>query len=458
MTYTDEMVVSTRCLHGTCKDCRERLTGKPCYYCRDPSGGVTFESIPHGDYREFILNEGRRPAVQPFDVLFGSKHRHTYEMVREMLRTKWSSVNYPFSRVCRVCTLTQQYPEVDITLLGLFYACSTITKTTVLDAMTSLCMLYGLQVSAKVSPKDVYFHFFLNHCATKRAVAESDQTGVSDFVTKVMHALTYDVPEIDAMANFISILPSDAYGQCKCNSAQKSLATISGRSNVTTEVKQEEEDDDGMCPFVPDGHESMNERVGWDNSYKWSHGKKPDEKDKDSNDETKVDCLSIFSDCTICNMLMDYRAYPDLNDMDELIQMRRKYMNVETAVTVVCTERQRTNKKFIDNMIKHYTNPQCKLNKLRFIYFYSLVKQPSSLMSGSAALHLFNELFCSKHSYLCPTYHLACFSDCLIKADSSQLKKTKRDTIQKWATKVIRRHTHTAMRMTGVRGGSIKGK
>ena len=438
--------MSTRCFHGTCTDCRKRLEGKPCYYCRDPPQGAEFKRLPSEDYHNIVLNENR-PEVRAFDILFGSKHRCTYEVIRDMLRTKWSSVaDNDFSKVCRVCMLKQRHPEVDITLLALFYACSTITQTTILDAMTSLCMLYGLRVCAKVAPKDVFFHFFLNHCTTERAADEDDQSEVSDFVIKVMHALTNDVPEIDTMASFISILPSDALAQCKCNAAQKSLETISGKRLTTPE----KEEDCGISPFVPEGYESKGDRVGWDNTYKWSSSRESrDNRDDgpDDEDATRVNCLGIFTDCSICDMMMDREAYPDLKDMDERVEARRKYMHVETAVTVVCTEKRRTD--ILTDMIRHYTNSQCELNRLKFIFFYSLIKQPSSLTSGPAALHLFNELFSSKLSYLCPTYHLACFSDCIVGADSSQFKKTKRESIQRWTAKIIRRHA-------GARGSSIR--
>lgn len=439
LSETDEFVVCTRCFHGACKKCRDRLHGSPCYYCRNPSNGVSFECMTE-DYVDFVINEDRS-SVHPFDVLLTSKYKRSYEIFRDMIHKKWSSVSeYTFEKVCLVCTLTQKYPEIDITLFSLFYSCSTITRTTIMDILTCLSMVYGIRACSDVSPKDVYFHFFLNHCSTGRSTSEDDQSGVCDFVTSVMHALIYDVPEVDSVANFINILPSDAYLQCKCNSAQTALATIYGKLEDTASCDSGV--DDGMHPFEPEGQFSSEERICWDNSYKWSTLTK--EKDDCDVDESKVDCLSVFSDCRICNRMMDHSAFHGLNEIDGLIQTRRKHMNIDTAVTVVCVERKHTDKSFITDMINHYTDTQCQLNRLKFIYFYSLVKQPSSLMNGTATQHLYKELFGNKQSYLCPIYHLACFSDCIVKADSSQLKKTKRDSIQKWASKVIRRHIQTA--------------
>ena len=418
---------------------------KPCcYYCRGPVNKI--QTISVEAYQSFVTNEGL-PDVHPFEVLFGLKYRRLYELFRDSLNAKWTKVvDHSFNKVCRVCTLLFKNRWVDVTLLSLFYACSIITRTSVLDAMTCLGMLFGLRSVAQISPKDVYFHFFLNHCSTGRAVGETDHSGVSDFVTSIMHALTYDVPEIDAMASFINTMAADGSNNCGCNEAQVALSTISGKfervstTNRKEEEEEEEEDDDGMSPFVPEEHTSVLEKIGWDNSYKWVKKDASSDKEEEEKEEASVDCLSVFSDCRVCDSMMDYTAYNDLKEMDDQIQLQRKFLNVETAVSVVCAKKNKTDQTFVANMTKHYTSRQCELNRLKFIHFYSLVKQPSSLKSGPAALHLFRELFGSKRSYLCPTYHLACFSDCIVNADSSQMKKTKRETIQRWATKIFQRH------------------
>lgn len=417
-----------------------KLKDKPCYYCRGPINEIQTVSVE--TYESFITNENL-PDVHPFEVLFGSKYRRLYELFRYFLNAKWTKVaDNSFSKVCQVCTLLHKHQGVDTTLLSLFYACSTITRTSVLDAMTCLGVLFGLRSVAKISPKDVYFHFFLNHCSTGRAVGEKDHSGVSDFVTSIMHALTYDIPEIDAIASFINTMAADGSDKCGCNEAQAALLIVNRK--VERADTNEEEDADGMSPFVPEERAFVSKKIGWDNSYKWVAKKdasqEGEEEEKGEKREALVDCLSVFSDCRVCDSMMDYSAYTDLKEMDDLIQLHRKYMNVETAVSVVCTEKNKTDQTFVAHMTKHYTSHQCELNRLKFIHFYSLVKQPSSLKSSPAALHLFNELFRSKRSYLCPTYHLACLSDCIVKADSSQMKKTKRESIQRWANKVFQQH------------------
>lgn len=434
LNKTDTISMSSRCLHGTCKDCSEKLRNKSCYYCRDTPNPKRID-LNASIYEAFIVNESPT-QIEPFDVLFGTKYRETYNTIKKVISSKWNAVStHTFSTVCGVCLLSHAVPEVDLTLLTLFYSCSPITQTTVMDAMVCTAMLYGLRRSINViTPIGVYFHFFLNHCTAVRGVNEEDQSHVCDFVTKIMHALVYDVPEVDALSNFINTNPSDATSRCPCNTAQKSLDAISGKSELG-----DDKEDEGGAPFVPDGiARKLREPVVWANSYKW---KQIDSgvNNVDTIDDSTVNFFSVFSDCVICNEMMDSECHARLRDLDRAICFKRNFMNVATAVSVVC---QSEGKTYTANMIKHYTDPGCELNRLKFIHFYSLVKQPHSLMGKSAApAHLLSELFSSKRSHVCPTYHLACFSYQIISADDSQLKKTKRDSIQKWAHKIIKRHT-----------------
>jgi hypothetical protein len=440
---TEIVSVSTRCLHGTCKDCAQKLSDKPCYYCRDPTGAARVE-LNSDDYEAFLAADGP-PRVDPFDVLFTAKYRATYETFRTIISGRWeAAATHTFSSVCGPCLLSQSAPEVDTTLLTLFYACSPITRTTVLDAMTCLSMLYGLRRCTNLlTPIGTYFHFFMNHCTTVRGVAEDDQSAVCDFVTKIMHALVYDVPEVDALSNFITTnLTSEACATCPCNESQRALDTISGRNDGTStsssSSSKDVDDEEGLFPFVPDdAGGQLNEPVIWANSYKWSPqgGKEEDE----AEDDAAVNFFSAFTDCPICDEMMDNAANERLRDMDRDITFKRKFMNVATAVSVVCSPMGKT---YTDSMIKHYTEPACELNRLKFIHFYSLVKQPHSLTGNSGApAHLLSEIFSSKLSHVCPTYHLACFSHQIVSADESQLKKTKRDSIQKWSHKILKRHT-----------------
>lgn len=441
---TNVFSVSTRCLHGACKDCIVKLSHASCHICRDPHGATRID-INATDY-DALLGVDEAPRIEPFDVLFSDKYKATYEAFKNIISSKWeNSANYTFSSVCGVCILLSQ-SKVDITLLTLFYACAPITRTTVLDAMTCMSMLYGLRkCNTFLTPIGTFFHFFMNHCTTPRGILDGDQSDISDFVTKIMHALVYDVPEVDALSNFITtVLTSEAIVDCPCNEAQLALETVCGRR------QEDEEDNDGQLPFVPDeADEQLTAPVVWANSYKWEKcsTNKKDIRGEGDEDISSVNYFTAFTDCSVCNEMMNYALHDRLKDMDRQIQFNRKCMNVATAISVVCDSFKR--KADIEDMINHYTDPICELNRHKFIHFYSLVKQPHSLIGKSGVpTHLLSELFSSKRSHVCPTFHLACFSHKLISADESQLKKTKRDSIQKWAHKIIRRHRQTVVRIT----------
>ena len=416
---TSHILISENCFHGACKDCIKKIEGQPCYYCRGEVGKT--QSIFIEDYKTFVIND-TLPDVQPFEVLFGSKLKRVYEIFRDSLIGKWClAPDLTYKKVCEVCILFYKHQEVDTALLTLFYACATITRTSILDAMTCLGLLFGFRNVSAISPKDVYFHFFLNHCITARGEDEDDQSNISDFVTFIMHSLIYDVPEIDETASFISTMPVHCGGGC--NTSRFSF------SNINNLVDKKDEDE-GMSPFIPEEHNWILEKVGWDNSYKWKPINEKDEKET-------INCLGVLSNCPVCVSMMDYSAYPDLMKIDGVIQQFSKFKNIETAVVLACKGK----KTQTAQMVNHYTNQQCKLNTLRFIHIYSLVKQPSSFKSGPTALYLLNEIFKNKRAYVCPIYHLACFSDRLVKADSSQMKKTKRDSIQRWAVKIFLQHS-----------------
>ena len=382
-------------------------------------------------YGLFLSEKG--PAVRGadhFEILLGEKYKDTYETFKKIIFGKWSAAaTHTYSPTCGPCMLAKSAPEVDPTLLTLFYACAPVTRKTVLDAMVCLSMLYGLRRCCNlVSPLGVYFHFFMHHCATSRGAGEEDQSEVCDFVTRVMHSFVYDVPEVDAMALFINTnLTTESTTACTCNEAQKALDAISGRREV--------EEETAYGPFMPDFSQQHPGApvAGWANSYKWGGGS---EDGSTADDDSVVDFFSIFTDCRICDEMVDYRSHERLRSEDKAIALNREFMNVSTAVSVAC---QPSGRDYTDWMIRHYTDAACGLNRLKFINFYSLVKQPQSLKSGAAS-HLLSELFSSKRSYLCPVYHLACLSHRILSAEESLQKKTKKESVQKWAHKVLKRH------------------
>lgn len=448
---TDTVMMSLNCHHVVCIKCFQKLSSKPCSFCRGPLGKCV--QIPVQTYESFVRSkeDGKdRAAAEPFDVLFTSAHRVDYLMTRSMIEMKWSCMtDYTHTDVCSVCLLQHAREDIDITLLNLYYACATITRKTVLDAMTCLHLIYGWRSCKHLSPKDVFFHFFINHCNTKSGFSEEEHySTTADFVCNILHALIYDIVEIDSIASFINLINTDSQSKCPCNTAQRVLPNVRGNggNKRTVYIEEMEECDDG--PFVPaDIMQQSKDFLRWDNAYKWNRADPPPdpvvetEEQKDEQATLMVNCLQIYSDCETCNDMMDHTKYVSIHSLDESVQSNKGFMNTATSVHVECKKRGYSRTQ-TETLMKHYSDPICELNRKKFINFHSLVKQPSSLTNRVAVTHLYNELFASKRSYMCPFYHLAALCDRIVKSDKSQFKKTKRDSIQRWATKTIGRHAH----------------
>ena len=421
-----------------------------------------------------ILSRSTDPPISAFDVLFSGRVRGAYETAREIIAKKWTNrQDYQHTEVCSVCLLRAKAPSVDITLLNLFYSCSTLTQNLILDAITCLHFLYGWNACQDISPKDVYFHFFLHHCDTKKSSTDFHHKAyISDFVCKMLHSIVFDFPEIDELANFVTTIANEAYAGCVCNTSKQVLSTIQeggedalregggaakfGRNARDGGVDDDEDDDDDGGLFVPAdiADTATTTRVRWENSYKWDYTPpvQPDPKQpKDGADDDvtplAVNCLRAFHNCKVCNAMMCLEKHEKLSEIAGLVSKYRESTNVSTAVVKACRVMRMTAEE-TEDMRAHYESPECEFNRLKFIHFYSLVKQPSSLMNPVAAQHLFLELFSTKKSYLCPTYHLACLCDTVAREDKSNLKSTKRHTIQKWSQKMMDRHRpeYTAMR------------
>lgn len=447
----EEFAVNTNCFHGTCADCDGKLKDC-CPFCRGPRSEV-YVTVPAEAYETIF---GKDVEVAAFDALFTDVHRAAYEAVREILAERWTkTTGYEYSPLCGVCMLRDRIPEVDVTLINLFFACSTITQTTVLDAMTVLCLVFGIQSCSGIAPKDVYFHFFINHCDTKRSHHEDEgDTRVADFTCQMLHSLVYDFPEIDAVSDFTTALMTEAYCGCTCNSSKRVLKSMK-ENDPTSSRRGPVPDDDDL--FIPDEVASANKEIRqrWDNGFKWTHSLPATEgtEDEAAADGTMaVDCLAVYSKCGVCNDMMSCEHRARLTDVDAAVEEYTRYTNVATAVKKACVRLQYPPDR-VEEMTAHYTSPACELNRLKFIHFYSLVKQPSSLRNPVAAQHLFTELFTSKRAHVCPTYHLASVCDRIIKLDTSQLKRTKRVAIQKWVNKILERHRHNYAAIRKRKGG-----
>ena len=440
------VAVFANCLHYICSNCNKRFTDHRCATCRIPFGSVT--ECPAEVYAE-LKEEGS--DITSFEVLFSSSVKPLYEMTRDLLVAKWTQKrDYNHSDVCGVCMLRQRHPQVDITLLNLFFACATLTQNTILDAMVCLYILYGRNSCINLSPKDVYFHFFVNHCDTKKGVFDSSSHAyVADFVCKTQHSIIYDSSEVDALAAFISMITTETNLGCECNGSKHVLKTIQDDGKGEGNKNDEEDYDCGL--FVPDQSSDLNVcTVKWDNSYKWSYEaayvdpedpfapKARNDVDGEAN-PLAINCLKVFSKCSVCTDMMCVENNEMLNNVDGLVAKYTDFTNVTTAVQMACREMNLSSQR-TESMTAHYTSPECELNRLRYIHFYSLVKQPAALMNKIITHHLFMELFSSKKAYLCPTYHLACICQRVSTLDKSSLKRTKRDSINKWANKILDRH------------------
>lgn len=449
--------VFSNCCHFVCKTCASSPNmGALCPVCRGEMGKTL--DYP-ADVFSTLTSDGSSEFT-PFDVLFSLRCKDLYEMTRNILVLKWTEKKeFTYTDVCGVCLLKQRRPEVNITLLNLFYACATITRNTVLDAMTCLLILFGRGACLSLSPKDVYFHFFLNHCDTKKGAFDCPtHTPVADFVCRTHHSMIYDIPEVDSLAHFITTIHVESFIACECNESQHVLKIMHEGEGGTGSHNSSDPDECGL--FIPTVSETdlvtNNNTVGWGNGYKWTF-EVPDvecgcEDGEDEVQHMSVDCLKVFSNCRVCTDMMEVNSNRRLTDVNRLVTQYCEFTNVPTAVHMACTELNFPSKE-IDDMTAHYTSPTCELNRRRHIHFYSLVKQPSALMNPVSTQHLFSELFSCKRSYLCPTYHLACICDKISDLDKSSLKRTKRDTINKWAKKILERHrpTHRTSKYKRVR-------
>jgi len=449
-----DMMMSPNCLHVTCLTCHKQLKDKPCSYCRGDLGVCI--KVSAKDYHCFNPTDDEAtpdlPSPTAFEILFTPEYKVMYLLFKSILKTKWTSkTDYNYNPVCQVCMMQHSYPDVNIALLNLFYACATITQDVILDALTCLNMMYGWRRCCnRIAPKDVFFHFFINHCGTAKLPGHMNGfSDTADFVNQMLHSVVYDCPEIDNISNFITNIIENGGGkQCPCNTAHNNLVSIQTQPCTTGAG----DDEDDYEPFVPDSVLSAaKDKVRWNNDYKWSDTEATDEcvDEKSAGDDDDeagkprtlaVDCLRVYLNCDVCTSMMDVNQYAGILNLDTRVQAGFQSKNISTSVYVICQE-EGYDQKRTDTMLVHYTNPLCKMNRVKFINFFSLVKQPESLTSNEIVEYLFKELFHSKQSYVCPNYHLACICDKVVNIDSSEFKKTKRNQILRWSARVIQKHT-----------------
>lgn len=444
---TEDVVVPLTCYHALCPECYKRLKTRPCSFCRAEDALSSALQMPFRTYQRLFVDGSADLAVTSFDALLSESVKEDYMVVREVLDRKWRAVaDYAHSDICAVCMSAVKH-GLDLSLFDLYYACATVTRATVLDCLTSMYLRFGRAVCKDISPRDAVFHFFHNHCDIAGGGSE-DFSATADFVSRTHHALLYDMAEVDDISNFINLLGDTS--TCGCNTVMDVINTV--RGGTTTQGE-------GSCtgPYVPtEIMRDVRASEGRINtSYRWVKGNEEDTRQQTTTTPTMViDCLQIYSDCEICDRMMDPEYTGDLLALDTAVVSSKGSRNITTAVHLVSAAR-KYDREATGALLRHYTDPMCGLNMTRFISFHSLVKHSSSLRNSDFVAHLYEELFPSRRSPVCPVYHLAVICDKVVKADKSQLKKTKRDYINKWASRVIARHG--TMRMKG-RSGSVMGK
>ncbi|KAK3757042.1 hypothetical protein RRG08_062911 [Elysia crispata] len=442
------------CLHYMCVECCEKHLDPLCPLCKEPKGSKGVMIYPSEVVAQMPINTHDALKSSAFEVLFSSNVKDVYRMIRDILVRRWSSITqYDHSPVCGVCILRQKYPDVDITLLNLFFASATITRTSILDAMVCLYLLYGKNPCLSLSPNDVFFHFFLNHCDTGRGALDINYSWsrVADFVCLIHHSLVYDISEVKEIATFIGMM-SECKLSCDCNDSKHVLSNIQDRDQDSKQQydKNEAEDNNDVGLFIPDENRAyVASTITWDNAYKWDYiptdnddgGDKLDG-DGDEAQHLSLNCLKIFSDCKVCTDMMCVKNTALIKKVDDLVTKFAVNTNTATAVQMACVKMQLSGE-LTNAMAIHYKSTDCRMNRLRYFHFYSLVKQPMSLMNSDNVRHLFKELFSYKRSYLCPNYQLACACEKVVALNTNSCNRTNKDTIKKWARKIMDRHEPT---------------
>ncbi|GFR76003.1 hypothetical protein ElyMa_005789900 [Elysia marginata] len=467
--HTDTVVtpLTCSCMYTMCEVCFRRLCGTPkCPICRtEAARRITLPA----DVVSRLDKEVVPGTMSEFDVLFTDRHKDAYAAVRAFLVQRWSDVtNYRHQHECQVCKI--KFGRFDCPLVELFYACSTITAVTILDCMTTLYLMYGTGVCSMLTPKDVYFHFFMYHCATRtNPVSKYNDINhkVANFIGSVSDSLLYFCPNMDEVTSFIGNIPADPYGTCQCNTSQKVIADMQETSTKYglrrhDDYNCDDDEHDLIIPITKEGASTTttttNVTTGtttttgrWNNHYKWTADDIPitltpedlqaqkEDKEEDSEAVVSVNCFGVYSNCPICTDMMSPQKYPFLSELNKRVMSAMEYMNVHTAVEQVgnemsCTTNTKTDLKF------HYTDTSCMLNRIRHIDFYSLTKDPQCLRTPASTKYLFQTIFRTKMSYLCPLSHLAVVSETIAENDNSRKRKTKRDYVKRWSSKVLNRH------------------
>ena len=473
-----QYVLSNICYHGLCSMCFEslvRISGSPappCPQCREPMSDVMKEV--HPETFKMVCDRSYRPAGDSsFDALFSRDLRPTYELLRSMIYKRWGHVAAPkLSPLCAVCVAaaTHGISDEEMALLNLFYACAPVTRQVVEDALTVLHLRFGLEVCHSITPKDVYYHFFLKMCDLKSLSATANWTRTrrklftggenlkrdnpaadenanmaAHRVLVAMHELLYDTTDIDSLAQTLGLLSDPS--SCGCNEVQSTVKTIVEQHERKKNKKGGDgEDDDFFIAAVEETgvSESIGLDVVADNDYRWEMECVKNNKNDDVGDsEFVVDCLGVFLDCPVCTQRLSSKAAGGVYSDEILSEIKTGLtrMNVETSVYIVGRKR-RLPAAAMEHLVNHFTEPRCRLNDDRFVpLMTAVVKHTEALKNPAFVNHLYKELFGHKYSSVCPVYHLAVLCTIINKRDSTKGKLQKRDVVQKKANAILRSHS-----------------
>lgn len=456
---TDANVTIIPCIHTVCSTCIQRL--QTCPLCRVKIS----RHVPYVLPKRVItqLMAGEPTTLSQFNALFAAP-KHLYELTRMRLNDTWTKLKDgpTYEAVCAVCVM-----NIDLTLFDLFYACAPLTKAVLLDCFTCLHLAFGSKQCKYVTPKDVYFHFFLNHCNVGgRRVARDN---VADMTCFSLHSMQYDIMDLAKLNADIKLMDVEFTGGGMCDCARaKNLITEAavtekecGTGTTALDVDRHDGEPSFFIPGISSGGSNQSATdVLHTNNYRWILQEEEsrnieDHENKDSKEDenTAVDCLILYSQCQLCSEMLDTSKFERNDRIDDLLVRRRGRKNLATTIrlmlmkdrSIIDDNDSNTKDSMEARLNHHYTDPNCALNRYKYVRFHRIVKHMSTLANKTFVSHLMGEMFPDGSHVVCPVYHLAVLCLRVIEMDDSPHKKTKRGDLDKWAHRVLKRHLHNVI-------------
>ncbi|RUS70283.1 hypothetical protein EGW08_021960 [Elysia chlorotica] len=184
-----------------------------------------------------VSNRSFAPAATTFDALFSPELKADYICLRIIIRNMWLAKAPPpaITNVCTVCMNVDsveycaddertRMADLDLAndglLLVLFYSCAPITQQVMEDLLTVLALRYGLEKCSRITPTDVYNHFFLTYCPVQAATGETAlmKNRNNDSIRQtlsLMHQSMFDIIDVDNLFDTMVNFPD--VRKCGCN-------------------------------------------------------------------------------------------------------------------------------------------------------------------------------------------------------------------------------------------------